>query len=130
MVAEGGQSGDGRRAGNQDRLCVCGCPERSHSERPIGQAVKRICYGCKCPDFLVDKRSLSLTDRLADASAALRNLLDEVNTYQGINKSTGMAVWSSGDDLKAHGQVMEAFEIVETLRANLAAGTWIGRSPN
>lgn len=108
-------------------LCVCGCPEIDHQARPVGATVGRICRLCRCPDFKPDPRTISLAQHLEACSLALQGTLDEVNTYKGMDRKIGMPVWSSGDDFRAHAEILEAFQTIENLRGRLESGVWIGR---
>lgn len=102
-----------------ERLCKCSHGEREH----LGN-----CYCCPCTKFVVDPRTITLWEHLEMLANALEGTLEELNTYKGRDKRTNMPVWVSGDDFRAHGELLEMLERVEMLRGKLKTGAWTGRS--
>lgn len=83
---------------------------------------------CACPVFVSDPRCLSLTDHLEAIALGLGGALEELNTYQGMDKQTRMPVWSSGDDFSAHADLLDMLQVIERLRGRLKLGLWAGRT--
>lgn len=103
---------------DMERLCRCSHGERDH----LGT-----CYCCPCVKFVVDPRSISLPEHLETVAHAIEGALDELNTYKGKDRQTGMPVWVSGDDFRAYGELIDMLEHVEMLRGRLKTGQWKGR---